>query len=176
MIPYDKFQNSPYSIYDRRWTTYPSWMLSWVLRQLGVWDSAQSDGKLPELRYAVIANLEEAADQILKTSFSSVNTIDRILSRDMFRQIAADALDISGQLSPKDTDLLLTFLHRDKKAITYDSHVSSLVQMEIALLTPSRPLSSPPQRNPSQHLSQIKIVLSHPLRPSSNLSPYRFRP
>lgn len=121
MIVYEQFQTSPYSIYDKRWTVRPRWMLSWVVRQFGIWDPAQSDGKLPNARYAIIANLEEAADQILNGLASRVNIVDQIFSRDAFRQLAAQTLGMPDQLSPYDTELLLTHLHRDRKAISYDS-------------------------------------------------------
>ena len=58
MIPLQEFLDAPTSIYSRKWTIQPWWLISWGLRQLGLLEKHTALGKLPTARYVVIPNVE----------------------------------------------------------------------------------------------------------------------
>ena len=149
MMPLERFQSNPYSIYDRRWRIQPTWMLSWIARQLGFWDSiggGPADGKLPTARYATIPNLEEASDKISKAQAPKTNLVDRIYSLDSFRQFATETLNLPDNepLSANDTSLLLTFLSRDKHHLAY-SPTTQTIKFLLPATSSSHPSKSADQ-------------------------------
>lgn len=58
MMPYAEFLTAHSSIYQRTWTVQPWWLLSWGLRQLGLFESSTSAKTLPAGRFVILQNVE----------------------------------------------------------------------------------------------------------------------
>lgn len=62
MFPYAEYLAAHKSIYNRTWTVQPWWLLSWGLRQLGLFESSTSAGTLPAGRFVILQNVEVCRD------------------------------------------------------------------------------------------------------------------
>ena len=68
--------------------------------------------------------LQEVAKQVLKRAAAKQTTlIDRIYSLDMFKKEFGYVMGTENGLSDSDFQVLLTFMRRDKEAISYDGKV-----------------------------------------------------
>ena len=62
------------------------------------------------------------------------NQVDRIFSRQAFSREAARSLELRGELTESDLEVLLKHLARDKQAVTYSSQVRTGGPMSISSL------------------------------------------
>lgn len=58
MIPVQEYLDAPNSIYSRTWSIKPWWLISWSLKQLGLFERRAVLGQLPTARYVVVPNVE----------------------------------------------------------------------------------------------------------------------
>ena len=58
LIPLQEFLDAPTSIYSRKWAIRPWWLISWGLKQLGLFEKQAALGRLPSARYVVLPNVE----------------------------------------------------------------------------------------------------------------------
>lgn len=58
MIPWLEFFDVPTSIYSRSWSIKPWWLISWSLKQLGLFEKRAALGQLPTARYVIVPNVE----------------------------------------------------------------------------------------------------------------------
>jgi len=56
---------------------------------------------------------------------NSTNLVDRIYSRHLFSKEASKALDLRGELTKSDLDVLLRHLARDKRIVVFDNEVTA---------------------------------------------------
>ena len=121
MIPLKDFMSSKESIYRTSWVPSPWQVLQWSLRQVGVLGQAKSPDKLGVGNFVVVKNVEVAADEILKKMSEHTSTADRVLSKTDFLKRFSTTLNPAAPLTSNDLDILLTFLARDKQAISYSA-------------------------------------------------------
>ncbi|KAF2473819.1 SNF7 family protein [Lindgomyces ingoldianus] len=120
MIPLKDFNHAQTSIYNSSWVPSPWVMFQWGLRQLGVLGQPGFGDKLDVGNFVVLTNVEIAADKILQQISSHKFSVDLIMSRSEFQRQFADVLDPTASLTQNDLSILLTFLSRDRRAISYD--------------------------------------------------------
>lgn len=121
MVPLKDFLASKSSIYNRSWNISPWQVISWGLRQIGVLGEPGSQDKLAVGNFVVVANVEAAANYILKHMSSRTSKVDLIYSRATFAHEFAHALNPTHSLTPVDLNILLVYLARDKQEISFDS-------------------------------------------------------
>ena len=151
MIPLQEFLDAPTSIYNRSWSIRPWWLISWSLKQLGLFEKHATLGKLPTARYVVVPNVEvrrsidfrhktlltvkqEASGKVLSQIAHRTNLVDRVYSRQMFCREASKALELQGELTENDLEALLKHLARDKQAVVYDNEVRAAASCMMTLL------------------------------------------
>ncbi|KAF2803079.1 uncharacterized protein BDZ99DRAFT_453844 [Mytilinidion resinicola] len=136
MVPLNDFLSSKTSIYNRSWVPTPWQVISWGLRQLGVIGAPGSQESLAVGNFVVMANVEAAASIILKQMSSSKSNVDLVFSRSTFATEFANTLDSSHALTQIDLNILLTYLARDKQAISFDSKTVKFKQESQAVPSP----------------------------------------
>lgn len=120
MLPYEEFQAGSKSIYNRRWTVQPWWLLSWGLNQLGIGDPLSRPDKLPIRRFVIVRNVEDAASKILKDMANRGSRGDQIFPMTLFAKEATKAIGLKDEMTESDLSIVLKHLARDKDAIVYD--------------------------------------------------------
>ncbi|PVH80340.1 hypothetical protein DL98DRAFT_515442 [Cadophora sp. DSE1049] len=121
-----EFEEAKESIYKKGWTIpVPSVgdVLGWGLRQLGF---GGGEEKLVKGRVVVMENLEGAGREVVKRSEGVRGRVERIFSREAFREAYGDVAGKENILSETDMELLLKFLERDKGALSYDGQTVKL--------------------------------------------------
>ena len=58
MVPYQEFLETRKSVYDRNWFVQTSWLLSWGLKQLGIFEQSTAVKRLPTERFVIMHNIE----------------------------------------------------------------------------------------------------------------------
>ncbi|KAL8787416.1 MAG: hypothetical protein Q9195_007791 [Heterodermia aff. obscurata] len=119
-IPRKEFLDSPTSIYNRKWTIRPWWLVSWTLQQLGLYEKQAALGKLPTAQYVIVSNVEEAAAQVMSRMTDRTNLVDRIYPKHIFASEVSKALGMQNDLTDNDFEVMLRFLARDKGVLNYD--------------------------------------------------------
>ncbi|KAI9836589.1 MAG: hypothetical protein M1819_001221 [Sarea resinae] len=97
---------------------------------------ASGEDKLSVGRFVVVGNIEEAGRNVLKQMAGRTSRVDCILSKEMFHKEFAHALNPSHDLTNTDIDVLLIFLARDKREISYNGQTIKFKQ-------PTSPSPSP---------------------------------
>ncbi|CAN9193898.1 unnamed protein product [Alternaria alternata] len=120
MVPLKDFLTAKESIYKTSWIPSPWKVLQWSLRQVGVLGQVQAPAKMEVGNFVVVKNVEVAADEILKKMKEHTSTADRVLSKTDFLKRFATVLNPTAPLTTNDLDIVLTFLARDKQAISYN--------------------------------------------------------
>jgi charged multivesicular body protein 7 len=120
MVPLKDFLTAKESIYKTSWIPSPWKVLQWSLRQVGVLGQVQAPAKMEVGNFVVVKNVEVAADEILKKMKEHTSTADRVLSKTDFLKRFATVLNPTAPLTTNDLDIVLTFLARDKHAISYN--------------------------------------------------------
>ncbi|KAH8639911.1 hypothetical protein IG631_02852 [Alternaria alternata] len=120
MLPLKDFLTAKESIYKTSWIPSPWKVLQWSLRQVGVLGQVQAPAKMEVGNFVVVKNVEIAADEILKKMKEHTSTADRVLSKTDFLKRFATVLNPTAPLTTNDLDIVLTFLARDKQAISYN--------------------------------------------------------
>ncbi|KAH7411272.1 Snf7-domain-containing protein [Cadophora sp. MPI-SDFR-AT-0126] len=121
-----EFENARGNIYKQGWTIpVPSVgdVLGWGLRQLGL---GGGEEKLVKGRMVVMENLEGIGKEVVKRSEGVRGRVERIFSREAFRDAYGDMAGKGNILSETDMELLLKFLERDKGALSYDGQTVKL--------------------------------------------------
>ena len=121
-VPLQIFLNAPQDVYQRSWSELPWEVVGWTLRQLGVIDPARGEDKLPQGRYAVTVNLENAAKRLSDKAASMSSNFDRTFTKAQFQATFAPGLVDGQKLSDTDVDVFLRYLSRDKQVVAYDGH------------------------------------------------------
>jgi charged multivesicular body protein 7 len=119
MIPLKEFLSLKTSIYKSTWTISPLNVVKWGLRQLGVLGEPGSPQKLGIGNFVVLHNVEIAASLILK-QVSGKAGADLVYSRTRFIDEFGTVLNPDSPISQLDLEVLLTYLARDKQAISFD--------------------------------------------------------
>lgn len=57
LIPFSEFLSARNNINTQSWTSHSWWLLSWGLKQLGIFNTA-STGRLPADRFVILGNVE----------------------------------------------------------------------------------------------------------------------
>ena len=142
MIPLSHFLASPKSIYDRSWdlslSQVPLKLASWVLQQAGLVSKATKD---PAHKYVLVSNLEDAGTALVNVLLAQTRRVDRAVPIDEFRKLLTEVLKVD-RLSEIDLQVLLTFLHRDKRVIAYNHKA-----VKIKSTAESEPLLTPEDEN-----------------------------
>ena len=71
----------------------------------------------------ILNQVQEAAGKVLSQMSNRTNLVDRIYPRQVFAKEDSRALELQGDLTESDLQVLLKFLARDKGAIVYDNEV-----------------------------------------------------
>ena len=104
---------------------------------------------------------QEAARKILQHMGGESNQMNRIYPIPVFRSEVAKAIDFNGRLTDDDTQILLTYLGREKSAVTYDNQVSHAILSFLPFGYNSSRLSSLRTRATPLLHSQTRIGLYH---------------
>lgn len=120
MMPLSNFMSATQSIYKRSWGISPWSILSWGLRQAGLTGGTSGEDKVPVAKLVILANLEEASNEVLRRMSVHGSRIDRIYSKEMFYKDYEDVLDGQQHISHADLEVLLKHLSRDKGEASYD--------------------------------------------------------
>lgn len=120
MVPLQDFLKSQASVYQRGWGELPWSVVGWTLRQLGLVDPSRGEDQLPTGQYVVMDNLEAVGRQLVETMAGKASVFDRVFTKSQFQEEFATELVKGQRLSPRDFDVLLRFLTRDKDIIVYD--------------------------------------------------------
>ncbi|KAL6710242.1 hypothetical protein ACN47E_009188 [Coniothyrium glycines] len=120
MLPLGDFLSAKENIYKASWIPSPWTVLQWGVRQ--VLGTPKVPDKLKTGDFVVLKNVEVAADEILKKMKEHVSTADRVLSRRDFLKRFSTVLNPVAPLTANDLNIILTFLSRDKEAISYNAH------------------------------------------------------
>lgn len=132
IIPAKEFLESKESIYHNPWSLNPLNLLGWGLRQLGL--TGSFNPKVLTGQFILLKNLEEAGKELIKRIEEKRGRTERVFSRKQFAEFR-DGLE-TRELSERDMDILLRFLHRDKGVLVYDSHTVKLINAgEAATMT-----------------------------------------
>ncbi|KAF2188320.1 hypothetical protein K469DRAFT_703825 [Zopfia rhizophila CBS 207.26] len=121
LIPLKAFMSSKDSVYKTSWIPSPWSVAKWGLRQLGVIGEPGFAEKLEVGNFVVLSNVETAANEILKKMASQKSSVDLILSRTTFITRFSHILSSASPLSQNDLNILLTYLARDRRAISFDA-------------------------------------------------------
>jgi charged multivesicular body protein 7 len=110
------------SVYTRGWglniqVPGPGDVVRWGFRQLGI---GGNEDRLVTGRVVVLENLEEAGREAQQRLEGPRGRIERIFSRDEFKEKLKDVFGREKMLSSRDIELLLRFLARDKQVLSYD--------------------------------------------------------
>ncbi|KUJ07033.1 uncharacterized protein LY89DRAFT_790118 [Mollisia scopiformis] len=110
------------SVYTKGWginiqVPGPGDVVRWGLRQLGL---GGNEDRLVTGKVVVLENLEEAGREAQKRLEGPRGRIERILSKDEFKEKVEDVFGEKKKLSGRDMELLLRFLARDKQILAYD--------------------------------------------------------
>ena len=133
LVPLQDFLSATKSVYSKSWVPSPWQVVSWGLRQIGI-GGGPAD-KLAVGNFVVMANVEVAAEAVLRQvrQNNSTSLTSRIYSRELFESEFAHALSDptmpDDPLSSNDVSILLTYLTRDKPALTYDSKAIKFAPM-----------------------------------------------
>lgn len=95
----------------------------WTWRQLGIANSLQTDDSIPEGRYVVLQNVEEAFREVIQFVASKQTRFDRIFMKSQFKAAISSHLTFVPSLTEEDFEVLLIFLHRFKHLIDYDGRI-----------------------------------------------------
>ncbi|KAF2754422.1 hypothetical protein EJ05DRAFT_503958 [Pseudovirgaria hyperparasitica] len=120
MIPLKDFLSATTSIYHRSWALSPRQAIAWGLRQLGILGEESNSEHITTGKLVIVANLESVATAILK-HIDSKSSIQRIYSHVGFLSEFGSINSSTHSLTASDLEVLLTYLARDKHAITYNS-------------------------------------------------------
>lgn len=126
LMPVQDFMASQESIYHKSWVATPWRILSWGLRQLGLGGGQQGEDKLPVGKLVILSNVEEASLKLLQQTSGRTSRVDRIYSKELFSQSFRNVLGEKHPISQTDLEVLLKFLARDKKVISYDGKTIKL--------------------------------------------------
>ncbi|KAF2238929.1 hypothetical protein EV356DRAFT_572970 [Viridothelium virens] len=142
MIPLKDFLSSNTSIYSRNWTITPQQVITWMLRQLGMVGGVSTQDRLAVGQFVLVANVESAADAILKKQSSlATSSTSNIYSLSTFTSAFSDALNPSTPLSPTDISLLLTYLSRDRPSLSYSPSSGTIKFAPTSSPTPPAPIT-----------------------------------
>ncbi|KAK0119581.1 hypothetical protein ONS95_011021 [Cadophora gregata] len=125
-IDVQEFALARESIYQKGWALpVPSIgdVLGWGLRQLGF---GGGEEKLVKGQVVVLENLEWVGKEVVKRTDGVRGRVERIFSRDAFRETYGDVTGKENMLSEADMELLLKFLERDKAVLSYDGQTVKL--------------------------------------------------
>ncbi|KAH7355231.1 Snf7-domain-containing protein [Rhexocercosporidium sp. MPI-PUGE-AT-0058] len=121
-----EFEEAKESVYKQSWTIpVPSVgdVVGWGLRQLGF---GGGEEKLVRGKVVVMENLEAAGKEVVKRTEGVRGRVDRIFSREAFREAHGDVAGKGKVLTEADMELLLKFLARDKGVLSYDGEIVKL--------------------------------------------------
>lgn len=126
------------SVYTRGWglniqVPGPADLVRWGLRQIGI---GGNEDRFVTGRIVVLENLEEAGREIQKRLEGSRGRIERIFSRDEFKEKVEDVFGREKRLSDRDIGLLLRFLARDKQVLAYDGETVKIKAHNEKIATP----------------------------------------
>lgn len=127
MILAKEFIATDRSIYSKSWVPSPWTVLQWGLRQIGVAGSGNYEGtsgarKLKTSEFVLVEALENVAALVLTGQERRGQSLtDRILSREEFTQNVATLRGVA--VSGGDVSILLRYLERDKRALSYNDKV-----------------------------------------------------
>lgn len=152
MIPLQAFLDAKQSIHQRSWLPSPwqlmSWGLSLGLKQLGLGGSAKMvDGQL-----VITANVEKASNAILQRLSGASSNVDLIYSMEGFRKDFASIFGSDTPLADEDTSILLTYLSRDKHALTY---TNTTIKFKSATARQPEPITSQ-----DSTIAQLKTLIA----------------
>lgn len=119
MLPLKDFMGAKESIYKTSWIPSPWAVLCWGARQ--VLGPQKVPEKLQPGDFVILKNVEVAADQIMKKMKDHTSTADRVLSRKDFLKRFSTILNSGASLTTNDLNIILTYLARDKQAISFNA-------------------------------------------------------
>ncbi|KAL2070396.1 hypothetical protein VTL71DRAFT_13422 [Oculimacula yallundae] len=125
-IDVKEFEEARESVYKKGWgVTVPSVgdVLGWGLRQLGF---GGGEEKLGRGRVVVMENLEGVGKEVVKRIEGVRGRVERIFSREAFREAYGDVAGTENRLTESDMEILLRFLARDKCVLAYDGEIVKL--------------------------------------------------
>lgn len=130
-VPAQDWVTSTQSIYQRSWFKLPKLSVGGVL--FGAWELGKSSilgpsTQLPTGPFVVVANVEAAAETILKEYRGQPHSsiADRIFSKPAFRKRFENVLNPIVPLSTRDLDILLVHMVRDRQALSVEGNTIKL--------------------------------------------------
>ncbi|MCJ1394911.1 hypothetical protein MMC18_007791 [Xylographa bjoerkii] len=121
MIPLPEFLNSPISIYERKEAGSPWSLVSWALRRIGLTRVQSVKFGPPKGSYVLVANVEKAAIEVMRTMDVRLSRIDRVVPMNVFAAEVAKTLELPGGLTNDDLKIMLVYLSRDKSYLAYNT-------------------------------------------------------
>jgi charged multivesicular body protein 7 len=121
MLLLKDFLDAEESIYKSSWRVpIPGIgdVLGWGLRTLGILGERQD--QILVGRVVLLENLEMAGKEVARRGEGLKGRVERIFSKEAFRESFGDVLGTEHELSEVDVELLLKFLVRDKGFMAYD--------------------------------------------------------
>ncbi|PBP16830.1 putativeTRAPP complex protein TRS85 [Diplocarpon rosae] len=126
-IDYNEFMSSERSVYQRGWgrslgASIPSVgdVLGWGLRQVGL-GFVMGEERVRDGRVVVMENLEGVGKSVQKRIVGVRGRVDRIFSREAFREAYGSIEGVARTLSDTDIEVLLRFLEREEGVLVYDA-------------------------------------------------------
>lgn len=140
MIPLVNFLDSSDVIGWKKRGIAPLRLISWGLSHFGILRGTSVSGNMRDERLVILSNVEvyscslkksleslqgaqEVAQRVIKQLFHPDTYVDQVFSIDVFRAEAANAINLTSELSIIDLKIILTYLAREKGVITYDDDV-----------------------------------------------------
>lgn len=120
MMPLENYMGVKESIYQRSWSISPWQIVSWGLRQIGLTGGHGGEDKVLVDKLVILSNVEDATKEVLRRMSSHTSRVDRIYSKQMFYREYENVLSDKHPMSPKDLEVLLKHLSRDKAQAAYD--------------------------------------------------------
>ncbi|KAK7996387.1 hypothetical protein PG989_004427 [Apiospora arundinis] len=120
MMPLPAFTKSRESVYYKSWGSLGLGVVAWGLRTAGVLGQPGANGKMPQGKFVVLANLETGAKLFDGQARGRTSRFERTFSKAHFRRTFEHLLGEGVTMSEADFDVLLTFLSRDKAMLATD--------------------------------------------------------
>lgn len=124
MVELKQFLELEHSIFEKSWLPTPWTIIQWTLRQTGLVSrhSYDQSGRLRAGQIVLIDVLGELTKQVRKAQEEHGNAVtERVMTRDVFAELVAQTQ--TGPLSPEEIEVLLKYLSRDERLITYNDRI-----------------------------------------------------
>ncbi|KAI1001728.1 hypothetical protein K3495_g6471 [Podosphaera aphanis] len=127
LYSFQKFMESPQSIYHKGWVPRPVDLLTWSLKQLGISSRGDDQSLFAMGKVVLLENLEIAGKKAQGKFGSCSGRLERVFTYAAFTEMLVDIFGPTAPLSELDVQLLLKYMARDKNIICHDMKTVKLI-------------------------------------------------